>query len=294
MKADAKAKLIVSEIQRFNMHDGPGVRTTVFLKGCPLRCLWCHNPETQNPQPELLYYAKRCIACQACQICGNGVHSFEEGAHHINKSKCLSCFECADACPSSALQAGGKKMTAEEICAEAEKDLAFYGEAGGITLSGGEPLFQPAAIDLLFRCKERGLNTVVDTCGHFPPELLAPAVAATDLFLWDIKDTDDARHKQFTGVSNKTILENLRKADELGAKIKLRFILVNGVNSDEGHYEKCAELCRSLRSGVKPEVIPYHAFGGVKSELLLEKDNGRSDWIPTEEQTALFKRYLGI
>jgi pyruvate formate lyase activating enzyme len=294
MKADAKAKINVSAIQRFCMRDGPGVRTTVFLKGCPLRCQWCHNPEAQSASPELLYYAKKCLNCQACLACEQGAHSFSEGRHHIDKSKCVSCFKCAGICPSSALQICGKVMTVEEICSEAEKDLAFYGESGGITLSGGEPLFQPAAVDLLFRCKEKGLNTVLDTCGYFPPELLAPAVAATDLFLWDVKDTDDARHKQFTGVSNKTIFENLRKADELGAKIKLRFILVNGVNSDERHYEKCAELCRSLTGGVKPEVIPYHAFGGVKSEFLMKSGSGRSEWIPTEEQLAQFREYLGI
>ena len=294
MKADAKVKIIVSAIQRFCMHDGPGVRTTVFLKGCSLRCQWCHNPETQNASPELLYYAKKCIACQACLVCENGAHSFEKDHHHIEISKCKACFKCANTCPSSALQISGRAMTVEEICSEAEKDLAFYGKEGGITLSGGEPLFQPAAIDLLSYCKEKGLNTAVDTCGYFPEDMLAPAVASTDLFLWDIKDTDDARHKQFTGVSNKTILENLKKADELGAKIKLRFILVNGVNSNEIHYEKCAELCRSIHNGVKPEVIPYHAFGGVKSEFLLKSGNGRSEWIPTEDQIATFREYLGI
>ena len=294
MKADAKVKIIVSAIQRFCMHDGPGVRTTVFLKGCSLRCQWCHNPETQNASPELLYYAKKCIACQACLVCENGAHSFEKGHHHIEISKCKACFKCANICPSSALQISGRAMTVEEICYEAEKDLAFHGKEGGITLSGGEPLFQPAAIDLLSFCKERGLNTVVDTCGFFSENLLAPAVASTDLFLWDIKDTDDERHKQFTGVSNELILENLRKADKMGAKIKLRFILVNGINSNERHYEKCAELCRSLTGGVKPEVIPYHAFGGVKSEFLLGKSNAKPEWIPTEDQIATFREYLGI
>ena len=294
MKADAKAKLTVSAIQRFCMRDGPGVRTTVFLKGCPLRCKWCHNPETQNASPELLYYSRSCLNCQACLICENGVHSFNMGAHHIDKSKCVSCFKCAGICPSSALQISGKAMTVEEICSEAEKDLAFYGESGGITLSGGEPLFRPSSLDLLLYCKEKGLDTAVDTCGFFSEDLLAPAVASTDLFLWDIKDTDSARHKQFTGVSNELILENLRKADKMGAKIKLRFILVNGINSNERHYEKCAELCRSLTGGVKPEVIPYHAFGGVKSEFLLGKSNAKPEWIPTEDQIATFREYLGI
>ena len=294
MKADAKAKLVVSGIQRFCMHDGPGVRTTVFLKGCPLRCLWCHNPETQNARPELLYYAKKCLGCLECLECENGVHSFLKGIHHIDKSKCTVCSKCAANCPASALEICGKLMTVEEICEAAEKDLAFYGKEGGITLSGGEPLFQPASLELLSFCKERGLKTAVDTCGYFSEELLAAAVAVTDVFLWDIKDTDDARHLKFTGASNKRILENLKKADALGAKIKLRFILVNGVNSEERHYEECAKIYRSLRGALKPEVIPYHAFGGVKKEFLLESANGRSEWIPEEGQIAKFKQYLGI
>ena len=294
MKADAKAKLVVNEIQRFCMHDGPGVRTTVFLKGCPLRCKWCHNPETQNARPELLYYAKKCVACQACLSCENGAHSFSQGIHHIDKEKCVSCSKCAENCPASALEICGKAMTVEEIFEITAKDLAFYGKEGGITLSGGEPLFQPAALELLAYCKEKGLGTAVDTCGYFSEELLAPAVEATDVFLWDIKDTDEARHIEYTGVSIKTILENLKKADNLGAKIKLRFILVNGVNSNEIHYEKCAELCRSLHNALKPEVIPYHAFGGVKSEFLLKSDSGISEWIPSEKEAAKFRQYLGI
>lgn len=294
MKADAKAKLVVNEIQRFCMHDGPGVRTTVFLKGCPLRCKWCHNPETQDARPELLYYAKKCIGCLACLECENEVHSFSEGIHHIDKEKCVSCFKCAEICPASALELCGKAMTVEEIFEIAAKDLAFYGKEGGITLSGGEPLFQPAALELLDYCKGKGLGTAVDTCGYFSEELLAPAVEATDVFLWDIKDTDDARHIEYTGVSNKPILENLKEADNLGAKIKLRFILVNGVNSESSHYAKCAELNLSLHNALKPEVIPYHAFAGVKSEFLLGKSNAKPEWIPTEDQIAKFREYLGI
>ena len=262
------------------MHDGPGVRTTVFWKGCPLRCKWCHNPETQSKVDELLYYDVKCIYCGACvDICSSGVHSLECG-HVILRDNCKSCFECVEACPTSALVTCGRDMSIDEILTIVERDKAFYGRDGGITLSGGEPLFQPYSVELLRACRERGISTAVETCGCVSEDVLRAVIPYTDLFLWDIKDTNAERHKKYTGVSNEKIISNLKMADSLGAKIRLRCIVVNGVNTDIEHYERLADLANSLENCEGIELIPYHAYGGSKAKLLGGEDNGNKDWIP--------------
>lgn len=274
-------KLNVTEIQRFCMHDGPGLRTTVFLKGCPLRCAWCHNPETQSFNCELLFYPNKCIGCAACVAsCPNGVHALNE-KHSINREKCVCCGECVKNCPTSALEICGKNMPIEAILSEVEKDQAFYGKSGGITLSGGEPFAQgEAVIELLKACKECGLSTAVETCGYADSDIILAALPYIDLFLWDIKDTDNVRHKRYTGVSNDKILKNLWLINEKNARIRLRCILVGGVNTDEKHYSAIAELASKINNFDSAEVIPYHAYGGTKSVFLGGEDNGRKEWIP--------------
>ena len=293
MNPDANVKLTVTEIQRFCMHDGPGLRTTVFLKGCPLDCLWCHNPECKKTAPELLFYGKKCIGCGACAVCPRGVHTFKD-SHTIDRTKCIACGICADSCPAGALQIAGRAMTIYGIVEAVTRDEAFYGEHGGVTLSGGEPLMQPGAVLLLRALKASGFNTAVETCGYVSPDVIKKAVPLVDTFLWDIKDTDSNRHEKYTGKPNDLILSNLHLADSLHAKIRLRFILVNGVNTDEKHYKACAELYRALSNPDKPEVIPYHAYGGVKSTFLGLSDGERKDLIPTDEQVNEFKAYLNI
>ena len=285
--------LTVTEIQRFCMHDGPGVRTTVFLKGCPLRCMWCHNPETQKRQPELLFYSGKCIACQLCkEICASGVHSFS-AQHTLDREKCIACGHCAKTCPTRALDICGRAYTVEELLSVFEKDRAFYGEIGGITLSGGEPFAQGEAVtELLRACKEKGLSTAIETCGYADPSRIAKAIAYTDLFLWDVKDTDGQRHKRNTGVSNKVILENLKDADAMGAKTRLRCILVNGVNTEDAHYRNVGQLALSLKHCEGVEWIPYHAYGGTKSTFIGGIDNGNKAWIPTNEQLLHAKSVL--
>ena len=280
-------KLRVTEIQRFCMHDGPGVRTTVFLKGCPLRCAWCHNPETQKAREELLFYRNKCILCGACVSACRAAAQRTDQERQIDRQRCISCFDCTSQCPTGALVRCGEEMTVGEIVKTVQKDAAFYGKNGGITLSGGEPFAQgEATLALLRECKARGLSTVAETCGYADGALLRQAVEFTDLFLWDIKDTDDVRHRQYTGVSNRLILGNLRAVNEMNAKIRLRCILVNGVNTDPAHYEKLAELAREIRNFDGVEFIPYHAYGGTKSVFLGLEDSGRAEWIPTEEQIA--------
>jgi pyruvate formate lyase activating enzyme len=184
-------------------------------------------------------------------------------------------------------------MTAEEILSVVEKDRAFYGDAGGVTLSGGEPFMQKdAALSLLKACKARGINTAVETCGCADTDLLREAVPYVDLFLWDIKDTNSERHKRFTGVSNETVLKNLREINETGARIRLRCILVNGVNTDKAHYEKIGDIAKSIRNFDGVEFIPYHAYGGTKATFIGKEDNGNTDWIPDELQTKEAKSFL--
>ena len=287
--------LNVTEIQRFCMHDGPGVRTTVFLKGCPLHCAWCHNPETQAFKPELLFYPNKCIGCAACEaVCPSGVHTVSVGEKHlIDRAKCVACGECVKACPTTALELCGTSYTVGEILSAVKKDLAFYGENGGVTLSGGEPLAQgEAALELLKACKESGLSTAVETCGYVASALLQKAVPYVDLFLWDVKDTDSARHKQYTGVGNERIFENLSLINERNANIRLRCILVNGINTDERHYAAIAELAGRIHRLDGVELLPYHAYAGTKAVFLGGKDNGRTDWIPEKEQIEAAKAML--
>ncbi len=287
MSIEMEKKLKVTEIQRFCMHDGPGLRTTVFFKGCPLRCAWCHNPETQKGSGELLFYPTKCIGCGACvSACKANAHTLTE-VHGIDRDLCRACFACAEICPTGALAACGEEMTVAQIIDTVWRDIAFYGEKGGVTLSGGEPFAQGEAVVALLRaCKERGLPTAVESCGFADEKLLLAALPYVDLFLWDVKDTDAARHERYTGVSNEKILQNLHTVDAAGGKTRLRCILVNGVNTERGHYEKIAALARELQHCEGVELLPYHAYAGTKATHLGLPDNGRREWIPTDAQLA--------
>lgn len=285
--------MLITEIQRFCMHDGPGLRTVVFMKGCPLHCVWCHNPETQSPHAELLFDRKNCIGCRACGVCANNAHTFNKTEHELNFSECTACGECAALCPTGALSICGRSYTEDEALAIVGKDCDFYGKTGGVTVSGGEPFFRPhGVISFLKACKNRGIHTAAETCGCFSADILPDIVPITDLFLWDIKLTDPAAHKRFTGVSNETILRNLRSADQLGALTRLRCILINGINTDTVHYDAIADIARSLKHCEGVEFIPYHAYAGSKAVLIGREDNGVAEWIPSDETTEHARRCL--
>ena len=287
--------LPVTNIQRFSVHDGPGIRTTVFLKGCPLRCRWCHNPETKRKENELFYTAKLCIGCGSCgAVCPGGVHGFsEEAGHTLDRTKCLLCGACAEACPTTALELCAKDMTPEEILSEVLRDQPFYKDGGGMTLSGGEPtLHGEKTLVLLREAKKAGLHTAIETCGYFPETMIPALVSSADLFLYDVKDTNSLRHKENTGVGNERILENLKRIDALGGESVMRCVMVKGVNMKEDHLLALAPLWRSLSHCRGIELLPYHAMGGGKSERLGRENDGHAEWVPSKEEIEEAKKTL--
>ena len=285
--------LPVTEIQRFCMHDGPGVRTVVFLKGCPLRCAWCHNPEAQNGGNEMLYHASKCISCGACiAACPHKAHTVTD-IHHYDRTRCVACEKCIEVCGTTAMSPASRTMTIEEILEIVLRDRSFYGGTGGITLSGGEPMIHPEGVlSLLAACKEAGLSTAMETCGEFSRMFIPALIGLTDLFLWDVKDTNDERHKVYTGASNLRILDNLRLTDRLGGRTRLRCIMVNGINTEEDHLNGLVELYGELQHCEGVELIPYHAYGGSKMLPLGLEDNGHREWIPSDETMENLKTYL--
>ncbi len=280
-------KHTVTDIQRFCMHDGPGIRTTVFLKGCPLNCFWCHNPETKKARPELMFHETRCIGCGACFACEAGVHSVSDNRHTVNFEKCTTCGRCIDLCPTKALTMAGTLMESSEIIDAVLKDKAFYRENGGLTLSGGEPMLHPdACIELLTLAKSHGLNTAVETCGFFDEKYVEALCRVTDCFLWDIKDTDSERHKANTGASNEKILANLRLADKYNVPIILRCVILKGVNMDSEHISKVKALFSTLKNGVRVDFLPCHSLGNHKAEAIGAPKTDLTGFEPSKEDMS--------
>lgn len=278
---------IVFDIQRFCTHDGPGIRTVVFLKGCPLDCPWCHNPESKSPRPEILYSPTLCMVCGRCvEACENGAHTIADSIHHFDRSPCTLRLDCVDACPSGALEIAGRTMTVGEVMAEVDKDRVFYEESGGgVTLSGGEPLAQfEFARNLLQEARGNGLHTCVETCGVAPVGHYEAIVPLTDLFLWDVKDTDKARLKANTGAGLDLVLDNLRRVDERGGRTRLRCLLIDGVNIENAHLDRLAELSRSLGNCAGIELMRHHRLGDAKRARLGLPSTASSPHPPAPEQ----------
>jgi pyruvate formate lyase activating enzyme len=259
---------LVCDIQRFSVHDGPGIRTTVFFKGCPLRCRWCQNPEALRFENELIFSSERCIACGECaQACPIQAIRFDHGPH-INWEKCDACFICTEACPARALEPAAREFSPAALVKELVKDREFYEPEGGVTLSGGEPLARPDFLrELLPLIKQEQLHLAVQTCGHFNWESLQPVLPQIDLVLFDLKALSEDRHRKLTGQSNRVILENLRRIIAKGIPRHLRMPVIPGLNDSE---EELARVARFLLDLGETEIVllPYHRLGESKLEKL--------------------------
>lgn len=257
----------IFEIQRFSVHDGPGIRTTVFMKGCPLTCRWCHNPEGIGSSAEIAFFPNKCIACGRCiDICKHGAHRMEDGVHMYDRTDCRLCGSCAEECCSLALTLVGEEMTASKVIEEVLLDVPFYKTSGGgMTLSGGEPTYQSDfACALLALAREAGVDCVVETSGHCKWQVLEQMLPMVSMFLFDIKDTDPERHEQHTGVGTDLIHENLRKLHHAGAAIMLRCPIVPGLNDLSIHFEGIAALANEMPNLLGVEIMPYHRLGEDK------------------------------
>ena len=262
--------LNVFDIQRFALHDGPGIRTTIFVKGCPLNCLWCHNPESKKFEPQLSCLFKNCVSCGNCvAACPNGVHTItESGEHLIDFAKCECCGKCVEACYNKVLKIFGTPMSTEEIMKTVMKDVSFYKTSnGGLTISGGEPMSQFAGTkELLAAAREKGLHTCLDTSGYAPTERYEEIMPYVNVFLLDYKLTDLEKHKKYTGVPNDIIKKNLDYIATHGGTIFLRCPVIPGINDDDEHFEAIAALSQKYDAIEQVNVMAYHdmAKGKVK------------------------------
>ncbi len=286
-----EGKVIVSmegklfNIQRFSIHDGPGVRTTVFFKGCNLKCRWCHNPESIHKENQIEFYPEKCIGCGACyQVCPNGVHFLDEaGEHQMDRSKCNGCLLCAQTCYSNALAGVGQNVDVSYLLKSIMEDKPYYdNSSGGVTFSGGEAMLQIDFLEeILQKCKEEGIHTAVDTAGCVPWSYFERILQVTDLFLFDVKAADSKIHKQLTGVENHLILENLKKLSDAGKEIIVRIPFITGQNDDQ--MEDIGKILQPLKIA-RVEVMPYHKLGNSKYAALGMKNELLHTEAPAEEQ----------
>lgn len=264
-------KGMIFNIQRFSVNDGPGIRTTVFLKGCPLHCRWCHNPESISPRKELMLRQDRCVRCGDCRtLCRNGAIGDVNGEFVTSREVCLQCGECVELCYSGARELVGKEMTVAQVLLEIERDRVFFDQSGGgASFSGGEPLLQHEFLLLVLEeCRRKGIHTVVDTAGFVSPTILERVSRLVDLFLYDVKTLDDAKHRDYTGVSNRIILENLGCLSRWGKNVIVRVPVIPGVNDDLDEIRKLGLFIASLGNVHEIQVLPYHRTGVEKYQRL--------------------------
>lgn len=262
---------LIFDVKRFAIHDGPGIRTTVFMKGCPLRCPWCHNPESLSVLREPAWQSARCGGCGACvEACGEDGVALSEGTVSTDVGLCTLCGTCVEACVAGARTLVGRCVGVDELMLEIERDVVFYDQSGGgVTFSGGEPLVQAAFLcDVLAQCKAWEIHTAVDTSCYAERGVLEQVADVTDLFLCDVKHIDSARHEEFTGVGNEGIFENLRWLASTGRDMVIRVPIIPGFNDDEACIEGIAHFVRSLGTVTRIDVLPYHTAGVGKAGRL--------------------------
>jgi glycyl-radical enzyme activating protein len=290
----------IFEIQRFSVHDGPGIRTTVFLKGCPLRCLWCHNPEGIDFAKALSFLPERCIGCGYCfRVCKRSAHRMDGNLHTLDRDACVACGSCTEECYPRGLELVGRDVTVAEVLDEVLKDRPFYETSGGgMTLSGGEPLMQADFSAALLRAaKQAGLHCAIETCGQVAEEAFRRVRADVDLFLYDIKDSDPARHRELTGASNDRILSNLRYLHNADAAVLVRLPVIPGLNDRDDHFQGVARLAASLPNLLGFEVMPYHPLGTSKHHRFGTKDALGAITSPSPAQVSAWiatLRRLGV
>ena len=286
---------IIFDIKKFSLHDGPGIRTTVFFKGCGLRCWWCHNPESQHPKSELLLRPELCIQCGTCVAeCPQGAIQWSGERFITNRERCDRCGTCVTACTANAREIVGREMTVEQVMAEVLNDVIFYDESGGgVTFSGGEPLLQVEfLLGLLRACKVHDVHTVVDTCGFASPGTLDRVRPYADLFLYDLKLMDDARHRRVTGVPNGSILDNLRRLAEYHHPVVLRVPIIPHINDDEENLRQIGALVRSLPNIKQVDILAYHRLGMDKHERLNSPNPMPETVPPSADKMAAIKCLL--
>jgi len=285
----------IFDIKKYAIHDGPGIRTTVFFKGCPLSCWWCHNPESLSKDTHRLYRPERCIGCREClTACSKDAIQEFKGQLQWNAADCRYCRSCAEVCPAEAVEFIGKSMTIDEVLSEISKDTLFYDQSrGGVTISGGEPLMQPIFLmQLLDACGEGGFHRTVDTSGHVDTNLLMDAAARTDLFLYDIKHMDSEKHLRYTGVSNDKILHNLKQLSRQGGTIIIRLPVIPGINADEENVDRTGALAASLTGVIGINLLPYHCAAEAKYKNLGLENKASDVQRPSDDVIGTVARNL--
>ena len=286
----------ITDIQRFSIHDGPGIRTTVFLKGCNMRCFWCHNPETLGAAPELQFFPSKCIGCGAClETCPREAHQVVDSEHVLLRERCVACGQCAETCYAEALVMAGREATASEVMEQVLRDKPFYDNSGGgVTISGGEPTMQAAFLfSLLESLKQQGIHTAIETCGFFKRDLIRELVDLSDLFLFDIKHMNQQAHKKFTGVSNEEILSNFEKIHSSAGSERIipRIPLIPGFNTDSDAIDEIITFLKQIRYNGPVHLMPYNKMAKTKYEKVgkshLYQDMGE---LPDEKIDAIMKK----